>query len=149
MTKGNMIRYYRKFSAANEYIIGFTLNHKVYMVRTKEITPQYLRVEEASRNYGENLRFRVLKAQKEKLLDSAICLGTDSILNSTYWNKGEMFEKVVTEYFGQVWKKDTIPFTKHGDINVNGIEVQIKFENATLMNTTQMHRLQRASKVSL
>lgn len=63
-----------------------------------------------------------------------------------YWNKGEMFEKMVTEYFGQTWEKDTIGFWVQGDINLNGVEVQIKLADATLMDTNKMHKLQKNLK---
>ena len=72
-----------------------------------------------------------------------ICLGGASMLESEKYNKGEIFEKIVTEYFGQEWKKDTIPFWEQGDINVDGKEIQIKFDGATLMNTKQVKKLKK------
>jgi hypothetical protein len=68
-------------------------------------------------------------------------LGSADCLTAEKYNKGEIFEKLVTEYFGQAWKKDTIPFWIQGDINVNGKEIQIKLDSATLMNTKQIARL--------
>lgn len=156
MTKGNMIRYYRKFSAAERYILGFVENHIVYMVEVDEIMPRFLTVEQASRNQGENLRLRIRKAHKAELMKhNAIALGKDTDLvdsighlnnkgKMAYWNKGEMFEKMVTEYFGQIWEKDTVGFWVQGDINLNGVEVQIKLADATLMDTNKMHKLQKS-----
>ena len=63
---------------------------------------------------------------------------------SSKYNRGEIFEKLVTEHYGQVWVKDNIPFTEQGDINVNGVEIQIKFEKATFINEAQMERMERA-----
>ena len=142
MTKATLIKTYRQFSAADNYILGFVYEKMLYMVRVDEIMPRYLNVEEASRNQGENLRLRLKKAHKEQLLKKApICLGSADCLNSDKYNKGEIFEKLVTEYYGQTWKKDTIPFWVQGDININGEEVQIKLDSATLMNTKQMAKL--------
>jgi hypothetical protein len=142
MTKANMIKIYRQFSAADNYILGFVYEKMLYMVRVDEIMPRYLHVEEASRNQGENLRLRLKRKHKEQLMKKApICLGSVDCLHDSKYNKGEIFEKLVTEYYGQEWKKDTIPFWVQGDINLNGEEVQIKLDSATLMNTKQIARL--------
>lgn len=138
-----MIRNYRKYSAADGYIVGFVLNKMLYFVEMDEIKPRFLNIEEASRNQGENLRLRIKKAQKESLMKkNPICLGDADLLNEEKYNKGEIFEKLVTEYYGQRWEKDTVPFWVQGDINVNGKEVQIKLDSATLMNTKQIKKLQ-------
>lgn len=142
MTKQTFIKTYRNYSAADSYILGFTYAHNLYMIEVNEIMPRFLSVEEASRNQGENLRLRLKKKYREQLLrKGAICLGSADCLNAEKYNKGEIFEKLVTEYFGQTWNKDTIPFWIQGDINVNGKEIQIKLDSATLMNTKQIARL--------
>jgi len=142
MTKANMIKTYRQFSAADAYILGFVFEKMLYMVMVDEIMPRYLNVEEASRNQGENLRLRLKKAHRAQLMKkSPICLGSADCLNAEKYNKGEIFEKLVTEYFGQTWEKDTVPFWVQGDINLDGKEVQIKLDSATLMNTKQIARL--------
>jgi hypothetical protein len=41
---------------------------------------------------------------------------------------------MVTEKCGQVWIKDNVPFTDGGDLTVNGIAYQLKFEKATFTN---------------
>ena len=139
-----MIRNYRKYSAAEGYILGFVYNKMLYFVELEEIMPRYLKVEEASRNQGDNLRIRLKKAHKENLMKkNPICLGSADLLTESKYNKGEIFEKLVTEYFGQTWEKDTIPFWVQGDININGKEIQIKFENAGLMNTKQIKKLKK------
>lgn len=141
MTKATMIKNYRKLSAADSYILGFIFNKMLYFVEVAEIMPRFLTVEEASRNQGENLRLRIRKAYKESLMKkNPICLGSADLLNQEKYNKGEIFEKLVTEYFGQTWVKDTIPFWVQGDINVEGREVQIKLDSATLMNTKQIKK---------
>jgi hypothetical protein len=101
-----------------------------------------LNVEEASRNQGDNLRLRLKKAQKQSLAKKAICLGSADVLTADKYNKGENFEKVVTEYYGQEWEKDNIPFTKAGDVEVNGIAYQIKFEKATFTNEKSLMKME-------
>ena len=143
MTKANMIKTYRQFSAADNYILGFVYEKMLYMVRVAEIMPRYLNVEEASRNQGENLRLRLKKAHKAQLMKKApICLGSADCLNDSKYNKGEVFEKLVTEYYGQTWTKNSVPFTKSGDIIINGISYQIKYEDGTFTNERQLAGLE-------
>jgi len=144
MTKQTMIRNYRKYSAADSYIVGFTFDKMLYFVEMAEIAPRFLNVEEASRNQGENLRLRIKKNYKRQLMKkNPVCLGSADRLTADKYNKGEIFEKLVTEYFGQTWEKDTIPFWVQGDINLDGREVQIKLDSATLMNTKQIKKLKK------
>lgn len=141
MTHEEMILAYEQLSAATTYIIGFAMKHKIYFTQMNGLPTECTAYEMASRQQGMNLRLRVRKAMKENLLPACVCLGEDTILTDNKYNKGEMFEKAITEYFGQTWTKDNIPFTKQGDINVNGIEIQIKFDGATFCNTKQLLRL--------
>lgn len=144
MNKNTMIRNYRKFSVADSYILGFIYDKMLYMLEVAEIAPRFLNIEEASRNQGENLRLRLKKAHKASLMKKQpICLGSADCLVADKYNKGEIFEKLVTEYFGQEWKKDTVPFYVDGDLNVNGKKIQIKLDSATLMNTKQLKKLSK------
>ena len=144
MTKQTMLKYYRKHSAADSYIIGFSLDKMIYFVEIDEIMPRFLKVGQASRNRGEVLRLRMTKAQKESLMKkNPICLGSAELLENDYYNRGEIFEKLITEYYGQTWEKDNIPFWEQGDININGKEVQIKFNEASLINEGQIKKLKK------
>lgn len=144
-TKRTMIKHYRTHSAADSYILGFVENKNLYMVEVAEIMPRFLSVEQASRNQGENLRLRIKKNLKKQLMKrNPICLGSADLLNADKYNKGEIFEKLVTEFFGQTWVKDTVPFWVQGDIEVDGRQIQIKLDSATLMNTKQIAKFKRA-----
>lgn len=143
MTKQTMIRNYRKYSKADSYIIGFVFKGMLYFVEVKEIAPRFLNIEQASRNQGFNLRLRIKADYRAKLVKKSICLGSADILTAEKYNKGEIFEKIITEYFGQTWVKDTIPFYMDGDITVNGIKIQIKLDSATLCNTKQIDKLKK------
>ena len=145
MNKTTMIKHYRTHSAADSYIIGFTYDGNLYMSKVAEIMPRFLSVEQASRNQGDNLRLRIKRQYKKQLLHKgAILLGSANMLTAEKYNKGEIFEKIVTEYFGQIWEKDTVPFWVQGDIEVNGEQIQIKLDSATLMNTKQIAKFKRA-----
>lgn len=141
MEKIEMFNYYEKFNKAEKYIIGFTYQNQVYMETTKCIDPNMITLERASRNQGMALRFRPKAAQKATMALQAICLGALSILLDEKYNKGEMFEKIVTEHYGQKWTKDNVPFYKDGDIAVNGEKIQIKFEQGTFCTNKIIEKL--------
>jgi len=70
MTKTTMIKNYRKFSAANAYILGFEYKHQIYCIMIDEIPPRYMQVEHESSKKGgaAKLQLRLHKAHKEELL---------------------------------------------------------------------------------
>lgn len=139
MTKATMWNNYRTISAAHTYAIGFVLNGNIYMTERKQVG-QYLSYEKASRGQGMALRLRLKKADRVRLAKSAVCLGSVERLTETAYNKGENFERMVFEYHKQEWNKDTKPFTECGDICVDGIEIQIKFDGATFTNEKTLAR---------
>ena len=141
MEKIEMFKNYEKFNASEKYIIGFSYKGMVYMQMVDRLDLDMITLEHASKNQGVSLRFRPKTAHKVQMITESICLGTMEMLIDQKYNKGEMFEKVITEYYGQKWTKDTIPFHKQGDININGIEIQIKFEKAGLCTSRTLERL--------
>ena len=148
--KEKMVRFYNSKAGAHTYIWGFAYNGNVWMVRTgNSELMSALKLDKASRGAGYALRFKPSKSLKVWLLSKGaeiLCSEKffNELLASTKYNRGEIFEKLVTEHFGQVWTKDNIPFTEQGDINVDGIEIQIKFEKATFINEAQIERMERA-----
>ena len=146
MTKAEMMKVYRANSVAQKYIVGYIFKKMLYFVEMDEIGEVMLNVEKASRNQGDNLRLRIKADTKKSLMHNRpVCLGSADMLVADKYNKGEIFEKLVTEYFGQVWEKDTVPFWEDGDITVYGTKIQIKLDSATLMNTKQIQRMQAAA----
>lgn len=141
MERLEMFGYYEKFNKAEKYIIGFAHKGKLYMQMVEHINPDMVTLETASKNQGVSLRFRPRSAHKAEMLLEAICLGAVDMLLDSKYNKGEMFEKIVTEYYGQEWVKDNVPFHKAGDINVDGVEIQIKFQNAAFCTSNTLQRL--------
>ena len=135
-------RSYRAITAAHLYIIGFELNHQVYMITRKQVK-QFLTCEQASRNAGQAIRLRLSKADRVQLATKAVCLGSASQLKESGHNRGENFERMVLNYYGLPWKKDTTPFTKSGDICIDGIEIQIKFNGATFASEKTLARQRR------
>lgn len=138
---------YNEVAYTDKYILGWTLNHVVYMaVCDRNMVDRVTCLDKASRGAGYSLRFKPNKSQKMLLMTAgaqAVCSDkffADMVTESVY-NRGEIFEKLVTESYGQVWEKDSVPFTEAGDIDVNGIAYQIKFEAATFCNEKSLKNL--------
>ena len=97
----------------------------------EQVLPYVCKLDKASRGAGYALRFCPTAEQKLLLMMGAQPLCSKDFLESEFasceYNRGEVFERLVTEKFGQVWVKDSIPFTEAGDIEVDGIAYQIKY----------------------
>jgi hypothetical protein len=146
MNKNTMIKNYRRFSAADAYIIGFTYKHEVYMVEVEEIAPRYMRVEHESSKKGgcAKLQLRLTNQYMEQLIrKGAQVIGDENILVGEY-NKGVEFERVISEMNGVEYRgKDSVPFYEAGDLNVDGKEIQIKFNGAQIVVERTLKRLQK------
>ena len=146
--KDKMVKFYNEQAFTHEYMFGFRFGGNIWLVKTtSEFLPFALTLDKASRGAGFALRFKPNKATKTALLAkgaTVVCSEElfDEMCESSKYNKGEIFEKLVTEMFGQIWEKDNVPFTDDGDLTVDGIAYQIKFEKATFINEKQMMRMQ-------
>lgn len=147
MTKGNAIRYYRKFSGADAYILGFIYKHELYSITVDEIMPRFMRVEKSSAKKGahEKLQFKLRNEHKEQLIrKGAQKIGTETDLLEIPNNKGVSFERMVYRMNGQEPReKDNIRFTEGGDINVNGVEYQVKLEGAQIVEFRTLNKIQK------
>ena len=142
-----MVEFYNRHAFTHNYIFGFRFNGNIWMVKvSSEILPFVLMLDKASRGAGYALRFKPNRAVKSYMLSCGaelLCSEKffDELCASSKYNKGEIFEKLVTELNGQEWEKDNVPFTDDGDLTVDGIAWQIKFEKATFINEKQMVRM--------
>ena len=142
MTKGNAIRYYRKFSGADAYVIGFVYKKKCYMAIVEEIMPRFIRVEKSSSKKGskEKLQLRLTNEHMEQLIRKGAIEIDYEVTNG---NNGRNFEMWVQNYFGQTAREwDNDGFWVGGDVNVDGIEYQIKFNGAQIVTFDTLHNLQ-------
>ena len=148
MTLNEMINGYNSVAYTHNYIFGFTFKGNVYMSEvTSTVLEDVLTLDRTSKNRGgaQVLRYKPNTTQKMVLFESATLLCTveefeERVAESKY-NRGEVFEAMITEYFGQEWEKDNVPFTEDGDITVNGKAIQIKFEKATFVTAPQLEKL--------
>lgn len=146
-TFATMLGFYHTHAYTDRYIFGILFNGTLYMIKADASSlGMLLKLDKASRGKGYSLRFRPNRQQKALLMSmgaTPLCsaeMFAELVAESKY-NKGETFEKLVTEYFGQQWEKDNVPFTEDGDLTVDGIAYQIKFEQATFITEAQMLRM--------
>ena len=143
----HLINEYNRLAYTHEYIFGFTYKGVVYSVKADaKVLPYVLKLDKASRGAGYSLRFKPTNEQKLYLIAqgaTVVCSEKyflDLVAESNY-NKGEVYEKLETEKVGQTWTKDNVPFTEDGDLTVDGIAYQIKFQGATFTNEKTLAKL--------
>lgn len=146
MTRTEMIDRYNALSAATAYIIGFVVNGLLYYTMSAHIADDFLKFDRMSSKRGgwAKIRVRLSSADRKAMVENgkAVLLGSAELLTDAKYNKGECFEKVITETLtGEAWVKDSVPFNVAGDITLNGEEVQIKFDGAELTNEKTLARL--------
>lgn len=137
--KNELTATYNKNAAAHIYYFGFIFAGLLYAVTgmTFEELSAYFKNDRASTAKGgfRKVRIKATTADLKALLPKAVLLGTADLLLDEKWNKGEMFEKVITETFTtEKWVKDSVPFFVAGDVEINGEQVQIKLNGAELTN---------------
>ena len=123
MTKQTMIKNYRKFSAADCYMLGFEYKHNIYCIMVDEIAPRFMTVERESTKKGgaKKLQLRLHKDHKEQLIrKGAMLIGNENMLKGQY-NKGVEFERIISEMNGQEFRgKDSVGFWVSGDLEIYG-----------------------------
>ena len=130
---------YRSNSAAHTYYFGFILAGLLYVVAGMNFDElsAYFKMDRASSARGgfAKIRIKAKASELKALAEKALLLGAETLLMDDHWNKGEMFEKIITERFaGQAWVKDSVPYFVAGDAEINGKQVQIKLNGAELTN---------------
>lgn len=152
MKKEAMIKNYRKFSAADAYILGFVFQHELYMATVGEIAPRFMKVErEASKKGGhQKLQLRLNNKYMLQLIrrHNAVKLGSENLLG-TNGNKGVKFERLISELNGIPFRgKDNVPFWKDGDLTVDGVSYQIKLNGAQIVVETTLEKLKKANRAA-
>lgn len=142
-----LIAEYNRLAYTHQYIFGFVYKKVVYAVTTDNaVLPYVLKLDKASRGAGYSIRFCPTNEQKVLLIakGAEVVCSIDyfnEVVNETKYNKGEVFEKMMTEKNGQTWTKDNVPFTIDGDLTVDGVAYQIKFQGATFTNERTLAKL--------
>ena len=133
----NLLNAYKATAAAAAYIIGFLMNGNVYSIILNDLPAWLIGMDKESTAHGglRKLRIRMNTMARHRLMNmGAAYIGTADEVLASRKNKGEAFEQWITENAGQEWHKDSVPYFMDGDITINGIKYQIKFESASLAN---------------
>lgn len=151
MTNGNkvesMLRAYHSRAYTDKYIVGFAFHGDVYALRGGlELLKSGCKVERASSKAdGDALRYKPDATTKAILAEHATRLCSEAELEeavkSSRYNRGEIFESLIFERAGQTWSKDNVPFTVAGDIEIDGVAYQIKYQKASIISEGQLRRL--------
>ena len=149
--KDELIQRYTKLSAVHNYLYGFIYQGNVYAYATT--TVEAILDKASSKNGGGySLRYRPTAKQKAEIVEKA---ETKLVITEPEFmeiveglgykrpNKGEGFEKMIVEKSKQEWKKDVAPFTERGDVVIDGIDYQVKFEKATFASEIQIARFEQ------
>lgn len=138
MNRDEMLRTYNAHSAADAYVLGFAFHGELFAIELPELPDAVLKLDHASSKRGgqAKIRVRVTKAEKLALIamGAAVIGKVEDLEADPRHNRGENFERIVTELNGQRWTKDSVPFWVAGDLNLNGRELQIKLDGAELTN---------------
>ena len=145
--KKMLVDFYNRKAFTHKYILGFTFKGNIYYVIVDGTMLDHLtKLDKASRGAGYSLRFKPDRTQKSLMFDlnpELLCSVEyfNTMVETSKYNKGEVFEKMITELSGQEWTKDNVPFTEDGDLTVDGVAYQLKFEKATFITEGQMMRM--------
>lgn len=137
----NLINLYNRISAATKVGLGFEYKGVVYLAYIPRLSRKYTYTDKQSvaRGSGKTIRIAITLKQMEHLVKTAIPVGTYKDMQGVK-NKGEQFERLVYEYYGQAWTKDNTPYYKAGDIEIDGEQVQLKYNHATATTYNQLNR---------
>jgi hypothetical protein len=151
MTKGNFLRYYNRLTGADRTLVFFERNGYIYIYNCKHIAPRWVHEERESSSKGGWQKFRMYIPAAEK--DKLVAKGAIPVMTSeefaaiSYNNKGHKCEAWLhkTCNLGK-YTSDNRRFDKCGDVTIDGIQYQVKFENATLTNVNVLHKAQKDAR---
>lgn len=135
---------YEATTAADFTRYAFPIGNKIYEIIFKALPEWLVRMDRESSGHGgaEKIRINPTVINKQKLLDmGAAYIGTaEELFDKSIKNKGHKYEKYCTEKAGQIWKADRVEYYKDGDLTVNGIKYQIKYDDASLANVNTIEK---------
>lgn len=147
----NMLMGYNATTAATLYFIGFILHGLVYGGFVKALPLEALQLSRESTARGGALKIRVRFKKDVKLaLEARGIVKPLTTLNmleaNKQYNRGDNFEKWVVENIaGKQWTKNSTPYWISGDMELNGEQVQIKFDGAELVNEKSLGKAIKAT----
>lgn len=135
-----MVNFYGQTSFTHDYLFGWIEGNNILatFIEWADFSRLLLKNDKAATSKGGMLKIRVRADSKTRLIlkKSAFIIGTvDELISDKKHNKGENFERIVTEKLcNEKWEKDNIPYYKAGDVIYKGKAIQVKFDGAELTN---------------
>ena len=152
MTKENFLRYYNKLTGADKTLVFFQFNNMIYLYECKHIAPRWVekRFESSSKGGWEKYRMYINVAEKKKLVKKSEAIMTVKEFEKIpQKNKGHKCEYWLHEKYNLgKYQSDNVRFDKCGDVRINGVEYQVKFENASLTNVNVLHKAQKDARMA-
>lgn len=148
---------YYATTATKHLIIGFENKGTVYFYYDilSNVFPHIRLTSSMLEGYSDRLQmFATPKAYQAELIDTG---ATIELIDYPSFeqkrieyglNRGELFEKLIVQFFGYKYQRDNTPYYIKGDININNTEYQIKFERATLADIATIERAKNGGKYS-
>lgn len=151
MTIKNFLRYYNRLTGADRTLVFFIYQNLVYLYNCKHISPKWCYwTRESQKNGGiEKVKMRLTLKEKQRILSKSIPVMTVEQFESLPYptNKGRRCEFWLHQVCGLgEYKPDSMRFDKCGDIRINGVEYQVKFQNASLTNVDILHKAQKDAR---
>lgn len=138
----------------HSYIFGHKVGKIIYAARVlnaDSLIPFISYIDRASSKNGGtySLKYRPNCEQWAMIVSQAIeikavCTADymENLKANTKMNRGQLFEKIVEKVFGgELETKSNLKFTEGGDIKLNGIAYQIKFDKATFTDEKTLMNL--------
>ena len=150
MTTGNFFRYYNKLNGADRYFLVFVYKKNVYVVDLRHLCSTWCTdTRESEQNGGwQKWMLQPGKLPKARLVKKAVWLMTQKEFEeqrkASKLNRGYFCEMLLCEKLGCVPATDvrTARFDKCGDVVYNGLQYQVKYQNASLTNVNTLHHAQ-------
>lgn len=145
MTHNELKKVYNDNKAHTAYVYGWK-NPVTDMIEACFTHEMVCRETVSSKGHGLSLRFRA--SAKWAKGQNTFEVGTVKEWNDLRmaWlakggNGGHAFEQMVANYYGIEYSKDDAPFWVKGDLQINGEETQVKFNDGTFITEETAMRL--------
>ena len=150
MTTKNFFRYYNRLNGADRYLLVFKYKRMVWVVDVEHILPSWCsEALESAQNGGyQKWMLKPSALPKAKLVKTATCLMTikefETQCKASGENRGYVCEMLLCERLNcqPASSKRNARFDVCGDVVLNGIQYQVKFQNASLTNVNVLHKAQ-------
>ena len=147
---------YNKVAFTDKYIMGWTLRHMVYFtICDRELVDWVTCVDKASRGAGYALRFKPTTDQKYMLMANGaevLCSERffEDMLKETYvnqkgkevnYNRGEIFEKLITEKLSKDWDYDRLGYIERALLLMGAYEIDYLLIAMTVTMLCEQYQL--------